>query len=380
MDEKEALELIDAHLDGETLTDVQAQALSDWIRENEQQADAIFRRIFLHTFLRRRIQSTMLLTDIDSAREIRDSPSALLGDANGDRRSRRWMTWSILVLAFLLVGGLTYQAFFGPVPQTSRPFAYEGFDYEGLESEDVESPTIGGLQGANGGFGFATPWIESGEVEAVVETDPLQHASGMHDMRQFAPLGYTDLNSRTLQVTGRQLRSSGAGKSVSERKLDVSAAPESLRDGEQLGADGSTVWVSFLAQSYDEERDSRFALVQLGSQKAGIRIGRLHGAPHGKWAAAALLNGHEVNVKTSQRTTGEVVFVVMKIDFRPGVELATIWMDPPLRQTPADETKTLQLQLPDFRFDTIYLKAIYSTDFDELRFGDTFRDVAPIAP
>jgi hypothetical protein len=39
----------------------------------------------------------------------------------------------------------------------------------------------------------------------------------------------------------------------------------------------------------------------------------------------------------------------------------------------------LRLTIPDFRFDGISIRANHSTDFDEIRLGNTFQAVAPTA-
>ncbi len=56
MDDTEAFELIDAHLDRQPLTDEQSDALSAWIRTDPQRADEAFFRIFLHSYLRMRLR------------------------------------------------------------------------------------------------------------------------------------------------------------------------------------------------------------------------------------------------------------------------------------------------------------------------------------
>jgi hypothetical protein len=71
------------------------------------------------------------------------------------------------------------------------------------------------------------------------------------------------------------------------------------------------------------------------------------------------------------------VLFVARITFRPGSEHADVWIDPQLDREPATETATLQLPLPDFRLQQISLSSRYTTDFDELRLGGSFRDVTP---
>ncbi len=105
---------------------------------------------------------------------------------------------------------------------------------------------------------------------------------------------------------------------------------------------------------------------------AGFRIGKLGAAPLGNWTAVGLMTGDEVNLRSSVFPSGEMVFMVTRIVFRPGPEDATVWINPRLDVEPQPEDASLKLQVPDFRFDGIAIHANHSTDFDELRFGGTF--------
>ncbi len=402
MEPREALELVDAHLDGEELSEEEAAALSDWIKEDPQQADDAFRRIFLHTYLRRRMQT--LAIEPPGGPDLLETPGELPpmlpgnGDANRNQNGKPRRSWRPLgfvaagigIVGVVLGGMLFWQS--PALPVESSPFVYEPFDYPGFNYEGfgfpevpVEGipngiwPTEGGLTGLDGGKGFAAPWQENGPLVAVIESDPMAHPLGRVDLRQFGRLRFVDTHDVSLDTQGNQMRTCAGHASDSFRKLDIDAAPENLRDGDQLGADGGTVWLSFLAQSYDGAGDHRYAVLQLGSDDAGLHFGKLDAMPTGNWGIAGLLNGREVNARSGQKSSGESVFVVMRIDFRPGMELATVWLDPDLDHTPTASTSMCQVQVPDFRFDQLTIKARYSTDFDELRLGETFFDVAPRA-
>lgn len=378
------MELIDAHLDGETLSDVDAAALTEWIKQNEKQADDAFRRIFLHSYLRQRIQTLGLLPSMEGEKARLNRPQ-LGGDldlpAPSSRPYRFIPTILVLIVLAAILGGLMLPSVSSlPRGPRSAPFAYEGFDYAPYDAPigENEWPTEGGLNGLNGGLGFSDAWIEAGNLVSLIEANPSDHPWTHHDMRQFGMLGYSDRFGGILASSGNQLRTSAGPQSITSRRLDVAAAPERLQDGDALGADGSSLWLSFLTQSFDSSGDGRYAYLQLGQNDTGLRIGKLRTAPSGNWSAAAVTDGAEVNLRSSDKPSGEGVLIVARIDFRPGAEQATIWINPDLNEPPSDAQSTLRLPTPDFRLDQISIAGRYSTDFDEIRLGANFRDVTPI--
>jgi hypothetical protein len=153
-----------------------------------------------------------------------------------------------------------------------------------------------------------------------------------------------------------------------------------MKDEMGLGRDGSVIWFSFLAQSSLSTADNnRYSYLVIGSKSiAGLRVGKLGAAPSGNWTAVGLLTGAEVNLRTSSFPSGEVVLFVARIIFRPGPEDAVVWINPKLDAEPLTTDAALHLPVPDFRFGEISVHANHSTDFDEIRFGGTFRAVTPI--
>ena len=199
-------------------------------------------------------------------------------------------------------------------------------------------------------------------------------------MRKFGPLGYSDAKGNILRSAGHQMRTATSPRSITMRRFDRDAFPESMRDENGLGRDGSVLWISLLAQSSLSTADrNRYSYLVIGSKlEAGFRIGKLGAAPSGNWTAVGLMTGSEVNLRSSAFPSGEMVFLLTRIVFRPGPEDALVWINPKLDVEPPEEDASLHLQVPDFRFDGAAIHANHSTDFDELRFGGTFRSVAPI--
>jgi hypothetical protein len=397
MNEQEALELIDAHLDDDHLTDQQVEELSVWLRENPQHAEHAFFRIFLHSFLRRRLKAQRLTTqtdrtdlavreaiDIDASTELHVPQSTVVSvPARRSFRRQRFLLGGGIIISAGLVALLSMM-FFNAAPQ-GKAIAYDGFDYPAtsIPSPAIDSqtwPKRGGAQGLDGGKGWAESWQETGSKVCVI----VDHAREMNwdpkDMRKFKPLGHTDAQGRVLQSTGLQLRTAMGQRSVTTRKLDLTAFPNSMRDEAGLGRDGAVIWFSFLAQSFNTtSENSRFTYLQVGSRDvSGFRIGKLSAAPSGNWAAMGLMTGGQVNLRSSTVPSAEMAFLVTRLEFREGPEDAAVWINPSLAAEPKLADATLRLSVPDFRFDGISINANYSTDIDEIRFGQSFQAVAPV--
>lgn len=402
MDETEAFELIDAHLDRQPLTDEESDALTAWISADPRRADEAFYRIFLHSYLRTRLQAGLL---VGSGELTVVNGSAFGGAADGTLaidpplpqatrriagpRSRRGLVLALGSVAAFLGAALGLWSLSGrfAVPGPAEaPYAYEGFDYPAtvlpqVPDSEFKWPTTGGLDGLHGGTGWDEPWEETNSKVAIVVdySDKEMHWEPA-DMRKFGPLGYSDAKGHILQSSGHQMRTATSPRSITMRRFDQKAFPESMRDENGLGRDGSVLWISLLAQSsLSTAERNRYSYMVIGSKSvAGFRIGKLGAAPSGNWTAVGLLTGAEVNLKSSTFPSGEMVLLVTRIVFRPGPESVLVWINPKLDEEPSPDDASLHLQVPDFRFDGAAIHANHSTDFDELRFGGSFRSVAPI--
>jgi len=397
MDDTEALQLLDAYLDHESLSPDQAEALTTWLREHPEHADRAFRRIFLHTFLRQGLQYAPLPAPaiLTVRREpnleshyLQGEPLATDDRLGSGRRPRtiamRWVL--VLSVAFCLCGTaawIGYRSRSSTAVAVEGLWAYEGFDYPPTSPPAPLGngnlwPTSGGMQGLAGGFGWAQHWQETAPKVSVLIADVQANAWRASDMRKLRPLGYSDAQGQVLKSTGIQLRSAAGPLSATSRLLDVTAFPSAFSDEYGLGRDGAVLWISFLTQSFDGRGLGNFAYVQLGTDAAGFRLGKLAAVPSGNWSACGILDGAEMNVRWTDIPSGQPVFLVTRITFRTGGEEAEIWIDPPLNKEPSTTGATLNVSLPDFRWDQLSIKSRYTTDFDEIRIGGSFRDVAPI--
>ncbi|MFI4852727.1 MAG: hypothetical protein ACIAZJ_26750 [Gimesia chilikensis] len=415
-----ALENIDAYLDGEELSEEEAHKLEQWIKTDSENADQAFRRVFLHSYLRQRFQTRAigerqarelesrkqepLILPSESEIEIKPEPQPQTKPTPAKRRRHPLLTWrwflligiglvSTFNLAVLFIKDFQIpydeeKAFEQPINFDSdymkktflmarvaaQPFLYEGFDYSKKELLDKEAE---GVDGLNGGVGWAGPWIDEGPVYASIVHDTKKKNLGKSDMRLFGTLGFSDQYGNMLLTKGGQYRAGQVSQSVSVRHIDLQQVPHALSDDKGFGADGEILWFSFMAQSYDNEGDGRYAYIDLGDEESSLRIGKLSSAVRGNWAAAGQVNGTEINTASSEVLSGQAVLIVGRILFRPGAEEVDLWLNPVLNKIPELDEVDLRLMAPDLRIERVKIVSRYSTDFDEIRVGVSFVDVIP---
>ncbi|MFZ4574093.1 MAG: phosphodiester glycosidase family protein [Phycisphaerales bacterium] len=257
--------------------------------------------------------------------------------------------------------------------------AYEGFEYanRGWGNDTTVRPETGSVNALNGGTGWSSQWSDTGTRWSGIANYGAggNGNSGIAGDLRSSALNYTDGGGRALPVRGGQFRGCFGTSSVSTRQLDLSLEAESrLRTG-RLGADGTTLWVSFLAQSFSNAGTSgtteRYAYIQLGGT---LRLGKLEGSPTGNWGAQDTGNGGLT--RFGAVASGGETMILARIEFRAGSELLSVWTNP-ASLTDADALNAPAISMPvtDFGFADVSIVNRYSTDFDELRLGWTFGSV-----
>lgn len=246
-------------------------------------------------------------------------------------------------------------------PNFGGLLAYEGFDY-GQSGSDIG--------GANGGFGWSGPWVN-------VNGGPSESFSNSLLAGANAPPGY-DAHSldgylciQNSSRKGRYLDCSPAGPFAEHGYIDS--------DG-NIGADGTTLYVSFLQQpgrttpfyEFEFKRgdlgdDARIAGigddVGSGNNDANLRIE----SPAGGNSAFYDLGPGDTNVD----------FYVLRIDYHTGHDTVTVYRNPTSSTEPATPTLVVS-NLSDMSFNGISFGAYLNNDtvsHDELRFGMTWADV-----
>lgn len=254
------------------------------------------------------------------------------------------------------------------------PWVYEAFDYP--ESAIESQAEHAGVAFKHGGWGWQSAWSERGLLVSSIERAPLRW-SNKDDKRALGELAYRDSDGNRLKIHGGQLRTCYGASNLTIRSLALDQFPSGVVDDQGLGADGSEVWVSFLAQSFDSEAEHRYSFLQLGeSESGGLCLGKLE--EHSNWAVefeAAEEEGSQV--LASKLPTGEPVFYVARIRFQPGSEEVSVWLNPGLGSPPDEQQADFEFHMSEFRIRDVSIRSRYSTDFDEIRIGPTFHSIAP---
>ncbi len=222
------------------------------------------------------------------------------------------------------------------------PGADEGFDY-----------IIGALAGSAGGNGWAGSWTVQGGLggSGSVSSGSLSDPTG------------------TLPRTGHHATlAGGLGEVAAYRSLSSS-----------LGSDGTTAWISFLLRP-----DS-----PAGFTYGGLVLGGTNGTGANGLFIGHVLSGYRL--ETSGSGTGSVVsgivpaqgvtaFVVAKIEFLPGDDRATLYINPTPGITAPDSTYTVtgtNLDLGTFTQIKMSGGGLAQRSIDEIRIGDSYEGVAP---
>ena len=236
-------------------------------------------------------------------------------------------------------------------PPDLPAFAEESFTYPGEN-----------LTHADGGAGWAGSWTG-------------------HEQRLLTPgMHYTDSEGNRLATAGKRLRLTGspAQSALSYRALSGLKGVSTRK--RRIGAEGSTVWLSFLARTPDVKQ-GQWGGLSLFDQAAARAERVFLGVPYNKktWGLHLFGAGEGGRMLVTEVPAAKRVFVVMRLDFRPGKERLSLWLDPSLASVPAHGTQTLTAEVTDFRLDRIRVGGTLPMDLDEVRIGPAYRDVAPLS-
>lgn len=148
--------------------------------------------------------------------------------------------------------------------------------------------------------------------------------------------------------------------------------------GATRGTGTETYWLSFVIQA-TANAGSSYGGVSLftGDNNERIFIGQRSGQ-----SVFGVEQTGTAKAGNSSVASSGLSFLVVRLDFTPSSgETLRFWVNPSLSGTPSDASAAVTLTgLSTFSFDTIRIQSGSSTVFnvDELRFGTTFGDVAPI--
>lgn len=234
-----------------------------------------------------------------------------------------------------------------PVPIGDSPICYEPFAY-----------TTNDLHLASGTMesGFNGTW----EVEGGTSTQ--------YDIQDG------ELTYYNLSTLGRIIYT-GSNYGGAGRYLDLSGAFAPWVASGKVGKDGTTLWVSFLAESIDGNMGF-LALDSGGGVYHSINKILTIGGFSGEWGVQAL-NGAQADTSGIAIQTGRTDFIVARITFG-ATDTVDLFVNPSLDFEPTTPDATISAVGIDF--DKVVLKTGYNpadSYVDEIRFGVSYSAVAP---
>lgn len=244
-------------------------------------------------------------------------------------------------------------------PDFGALLAYEGFNY-GASSTDIG--------GANGGFGWAGPWVNVSGGSSQSYSNSL--AAGTN-----APAGY-DVHS----LDGYLFVANSSRKG---RYLDYSTTGSFARHGYidangDIGADGTTLYISFLQQPSSTSQFYEFELKRgdLGDSGRIGGIGNDTGDTHAHLRIQSPAGGASTFYDLGSGNTN-VNFYVLRIDYHTGNDTVTVYRNPSSQTEPAVATVMVS-NVADISFNGIsfaaYLNGV-TVAHDEVRVGMKWADV-----
>ena len=239
--------------------------------------------------------------------------------------------------------------------------AYEGFNY-GQSGSDIG--------GANGGFGWAAPWVNVNGTSSQSFSNSLVGASN-------TPVGY-DAHSLNGYL-------SIANSSRKGRFFDCSATGPFAQHGYidsngNIGADGTTIYISFLQQPSSTVPFYEFEFKR-GDLGDGGRIGGIgndvgSGNNDANLRIESSAGGNSTFYDLGPGSTG-VNFYVVRIDYHPGNDTVTVYRNPTSPTEPATPALVVS-NIADMSLNGIsfgaYLNGV-TVSHDEVRVGMTWADV-----
>jgi hypothetical protein len=237
----------------------------------------------------------------------------------------------------VLLAGAAALILAGSSRALATPIASESFDYTDGSA----------LAGQNGGSGWSGAWTATG-----TGTGPSITSPGM--------------SSSTVNTSGLKA-------SVPNTNIGALRIPSSSPD-----ADGSTVYLSFLAKNTSGQNTGYTGLSLFNSGNEVLFLGKPNGAA--TWGIDT--KGTPAGTTLSNTSDLNPTLLVYRIDFgsgtSPGNERIQLYVNPTGPTEPATADATVA-DKGNFIWDRIRLQAGGGTtaDWDELRIGTTYADVVP---
>ena len=242
---------------------------------------------------------------------------------------------------------------------SASPVVYESFDY--LDGET--------LSGKTADAGLFT-WIAGGS-----------------DIIQSPGRTYND-GTNDLVVNGNYYRQAGSATAA----IDTSLWPTSLKTGDDLNAQGATIWFSFIGGNMDSGDAGRIPLLHLNNSSQGghFKIGRKWQNTNWYIEVKGPSGAYGESVMTPPPDATELVFFVVRLQTDEfWATTMDAWANPTFGNESSlgnpDMSRTLVADVDNLAgtfttFDRIQiLTNTGPADWDEIRMGQTYDDVTTVA-
>lgn len=241
------------------------------------------------------------------------------------------------------------------------------------------------LLGASLLLGLA-PGVLGDEV-APLSHEPFEHTAGQPLVGRSAGSGFSGswlaglpgAANSSFQTAATSLPYPGlktGGGHVRHSTANVSGVRRAV--SHVLGQDNTVRYISLLVRPVGALGSSYFGLRLLGGVGADLFVGKPGGGNPTRYVIEGV-GGAGQSATAREVVQGEVALLVIKLEFRPGADRLSLFVNPPLGTEPAvaDAVKADQ-DLGRMNGLAFNSSAIWSTD--ELRVGTTFASVTPAQP
>lgn len=213
-----------------------------------------------------------------------------------------------------------------------------------LETESFSYSLGQTLNGLNGGTGWSGAWQTPGGLDATT-------SSGL----AFSGLS---VSGGAVSTAGFQPPNQGASVATFVRSL-----------GANIGADNTTAFVSFLMRP---DAGSGFY--------GGLNVGNLFAGLSGNQATYGLEGPtNDLSLSNLGAIPGQTVFFVLRLDFLPGNDTVSLFLNPAPGQPPPGTASAVKTDLDVGAVTSIVINNYGGYTLDEIRIGTTYADVTPLS-
>ena len=218
--------------------------------------------------------------------------------------------------------------------RADSPFANEGFSY-----------TVGSsLGGQNGGSGWVGSWLTPGGLDATITAQSLS-------------FGGLEVSGGAVTTAGFQPLNQGSSVAFWLRNL---ATP--------LGADGTTVYLSFLLQP-----DAGYGFY------GGINFGNVFVGRSGNQADYGLEGPvNDLSLSNAEVVQGQTVLLVLEAQFQAGDDLLSLFVNPTPGQPQPGTPSATKNDLDVGTVTAVVINNYGGYTTDEIRIGTTFASVTAV--